>query len=53
MENGLVDPNEHVQLKPKERKQYKIDSGSKEWIKSTVLGRAGRVTGRNEDWYYV
>ena len=41
MENGVVDPHESVQLKPKERIQYKIDSGSKEWIKATVLGRGG------------
>ena len=53
MENGVVDPHESVQLKPKERIQYKIDSGSKEWIKATVLGRAGKVTGRIKEWYNV
>ena len=53
MENGVVDPHESVQLKPKERIQYKIDLGSKEWIKATGLGREGKVTGRNKDWYNV
>ena len=39
-------------LKVNDQIQYKLNNLS-EWIKSTVLGRAGKVTGKNKNWYNV
>lgn len=45
-ENRVVDPRKRVQLKPNEKS-----------VQSTkdplVLGRAGKITKRNKDWYNV
>jgi hypothetical protein len=32
--------------------QYKL-SDSEEWISVTVLGKAGKMTGKNKTWYNV
>ena len=39
-------------LKANDQIQYKLNN-SNEWIKATVLGRAGKVTGKNKNWYNV
>ena len=39
-------------LKVNDQIQYKLNNLNK-WIKATVLGRAGKVTGKNKNWYSV
>ena len=39
-------------LKVNDQIQYKLNN-SNEWIQATVLGRAGKVTGKNKNWYSV
>ena len=39
-------------LQANDQIQYKLNN-SNEWIKATVLGRAGKVTGKNKNWYNV
>ena len=48
---GMQDQNSKT-LKANDQIQYKLNN-SNEWIKATVLGRAGKVTSKNKNWYNV
>ena len=39
-------------LKPNDSIQYKTHN-TDEWIKATVLGRAGKATGKNKHWFNI
>ena len=39
-------------LKPNDSIQYKTQN-TDEWIKATVLGRAGKATGKNNNWFNI
>jgi hypothetical protein len=41
-----------LQIKKNDNIQYKL-SDSEEWISATVLGKAGKMTGKNKTWYNV
>jgi hypothetical protein len=41
-----------LQIKKNENIQYKLPD-SEEWISATVLGKAGKMTGKNKTWYNV
>ena len=48
---------QHIQqnrttLKPNDSIQYKTHN-TDEWIKATVLGRAGKATGKNKHWFNI
>ena len=48
---SMQDQNSKI-LKANDQIQYKLNNLN-EWIKATVLGRAGKVTGKNKNWYNV
>lgn len=46
-------PQRNFALKTNDNIQYKMGSEDENWIKATILGRAGKASGNNRNWYNV
>jgi hypothetical protein len=48
-----VSPPQNITLKAHDGIQYKMGPEDENWKKATILGRAGKATGNNRNWYNV